>query len=48
MSLSILKAISVNQCRSVKERAERISTLSTKRIAEKLGGEVVEGGDTER
>lgn len=39
MSMSILKAINVNEGRSFKEKYER--------IAEKLGGEVVEGGDTE-
>lgn len=47
MSLSILKAISVGKGRSAEEKYERITTLGAKRIAEKLGGEVVEGGDTE-
>lgn len=47
MSLSILKAISVDKGRSIKEKRERIATIGAKRIAEKLGGEVVEGGDTE-
>ena len=47
MSMSILKAISVDKDRSVKEICERVTTLGAKRIAEKLGGEVVEGGDTE-
>ena len=47
MSLSILKAINVNEGRSVKEKYGWITTLSAKRIAEKLGGEVIEGGDTE-
>ena len=47
MSLSILKAISASEGRDPLEVCERIATLSTKRIAEKLGGEVVEGGDTE-
>ena len=47
MSMSILKAINVGGGRSVKEKCERIATIGAKRIAEKLGGEVVEGGDTE-
>lgn len=47
MSLSILKAIIASADRDPLEVYERMTTLSTKRIAEKLGGEVVEGGDTE-
>lgn len=47
MSLSILKAIVASADRDHLEVYERMTTLSAKRIAEKLGGEVVEGGDTE-
>lgn len=47
MSLSILKAISASAGRETLEVCERMTTLGAKRVAEKLGGEVVEGGDTE-
>lgn len=47
MRLCILKAISASADQDPLEVCERMTTLSTKRIAEKLGGEVVEGGDTE-
>lgn len=47
ISMNILKAIGASAGRDPLEVCKRITTLSTKRIAEKLGGEVVEGGDTE-
>lgn len=45
MSLHIKNALSVFQKRDLEETAKRVADFGAKRIAEKIGGEVVEGGE---
>ena len=45
MSLHIKDALSVFGKRDEKETAKRVADFGAKRIAEKIGGEVVEGGE---
>lgn len=47
MSLHIKNALSVFGKRDEKETAKRVADFGAKRVAEAIGGEVVEGGDTE-
>lgn len=45
MSLHIKNALSVFQKRDPEETAKRVADFGAKRIAGKIGGEVVEGGE---
>lgn len=45
MSLHIKNALSVFQKRDEKETAKRVADFGAKRVAEMIGGEVVEGGE---
>ena len=45
MSLHIKNALSVFQKRDPKETAKRVADFGAKRVAEAIGGEVVEGGE---
>jgi hypothetical protein len=45
MSIHIKDALSVFGKRDEKETAKRVADFGAKRVAEKIGGEVVEGGE---
>ena len=45
VSLAIKKALGVFEKRDVETTANRVAEYAAKRVAEKIGGEVVEGGE---